>query len=93
MYNAYMHLHWLPTFCLAYLLFIPLSVEWSGDSSLDNENLGEVITNSGGYALPTGALNFRKSAHFIEINSIYGAEMTRRVSVFSDCSLSISTNN
>lgn len=74
-----MHLHWLPTLCLAYVMFSPMASDYYWEAPLNEENLGEVIQNSGGYGLPTGALNFRKSAHFIEINSIYGAEMTRRV--------------
>ncbi len=39
----------------------------------------EDISGIAGAALPGGALNHRRSAHFIEINSIYSAEMERRV--------------
>lgn len=39
----------------------------------------EDISNIAGLPLPSGALNVRLSAHFLEINSIYAAEMEKRV--------------
>lgn len=80
MYNCYYHVHWLPTICMTLFLFTPMMSEWNlGADVTEEENLNEVNQRVLGMNLPTGALNFRKSAHFIEINSIYGAEMTRRV--------------
>lgn len=39
----------------------------------------EDVSAMSGTALPSGTMNLRRSAHFIEINSIYSAEMEKRV--------------
>jgi hypothetical protein len=79
MHMTYPQAHWLPTIAVFFVLMLPFSNYYKLDSPTEEENLEEVIRKSGGYGLPTGSLNFRRSAHFLEINSIYGAEMTRRV--------------
>lgn len=80
MHMTFPQAHWLPTIGVFFLLMLPFHNSlYKFDSPTEEENLEEVIRKTGGYGLPTGSLNFRRSAHFIEINSIYGAEMTRRV--------------
>lgn len=45
----------------------------------EHETNLDTVSRLAGVALPGGALNVKTSAHFIEINSIYTAEMSRRV--------------
>ena len=58
-----------------------MSKTYGLNNNTKEENLEEVIMRTGGLGLPTGSMNIRRSAHFLEINSIYGAEMTRRVRI------------
>lgn len=59
------------------VLLIPMS-SFLTKFTAEEYTLNDVLALAGDLALPAGTMNTRTSAHFLEINSIYGAEMTRR---------------
>lgn len=64
------------------LLTLPFQAGWFNKDDETENNLEEFGRLVDGVRLPTATLNYRTSAHFLEINSIYSAEMLRRVGSF-----------
>ena len=67
-------------------MYLPMSDFMNGPNGVVHDHTlhDELMKVSSG--LPLAALNERRSAHFLEINSIYSAEMARRVSLETDLS-------
>ena len=63
----------------AAIIYYPMSAQFWGGERLDQVTLEDVRKLSDNVGLPEATMNFRTSAHYLEINSIYSAEMARRV--------------
>lgn len=66
------------------ILTLPFQAGWFNMDDETENNLEEFGNLVDGVRLPTATLNYRTSAHFLEINSIYSSEMLRRVGFFRD---------
>jgi hypothetical protein len=77
--QPYAHMSLIHFVLVIGLLSIPFQAGWLTQNDGYENNLETFGGLIDGVRMPTATLNYRTSAHFLEINSIYSAEMMRRV--------------